>query len=46
MARRYQTGESSERIGTKLGFNGGTVRNYLLTSGVALRDVHGHVLTE
>ncbi|WP_126132971.1 hypothetical protein [Acidipropionibacterium acidipropionici] len=43
MTRRYETGESLERIGAKLGFNGGTVRNYLLASGLALRDVHGQV---
>lgn len=39
--RRYVAGESLERVGTGLGYSAGTVRNYLLTAGVALRDSHG-----
>ena len=36
MARRYESGESLEQIGGRLGFNGGTVRNRLFTNeGVA-----------
>jgi len=41
MARRYQTGESLERIGAKLGFNAGTVRNRLGACCAAMRDAHG-----
>jgi len=41
MARRYESGESLEQIGGRLGFNGGTVRNHLTACGVAMRDSHG-----
>ncbi len=41
MAHRYESGESLERIGKRLGFNGGTVRNRLVARGVAMRDSHG-----
>lgn len=41
MVRRYESGESLEQIGERLGFNGGTVRNRLVACGVAMRDSHG-----
>lgn len=41
MVRHYESGESLERIGERLGFNGGTVRNRLAARGVAMRDSHG-----
>lgn len=41
MARLYAAGESLERVGTRLGFSAGTVRNHLLSVGVRTRDTHG-----
>tara|TARA_B100000700_G_C14462535_1_gene586797 strand:+ start:264 stop:593 length:330 start_codon:yes stop_codon:yes gene_type:complete len=41
MARRYAEGESLERVGTRLGYSAGTVRNHLLAEGVVMRDSHG-----
>lgn len=41
MVRRYATGESLDRVGTRLGYSAGTVRNYLLAQDVTLRDSHG-----
>jgi len=41
MARRYQDGESLERVGGRLGFSAGTIRNHLIASGVTLRDPQG-----
>src|SRR5690606_33358992 len=34
-------GEPLQRVGTRMGSSAGTVRNYLLAKGVALRDSHG-----
>lgn len=41
MARLYATGQSLERVGTRLGFSAGTVRNHLLSAGVRMRNTHG-----
>lgn len=41
MRRRYAAGESLERIGSGLGFSAGTVRGWLLTEGMVMRDSHG-----
>lgn len=41
MARRYQDGESLARVGRRLGFSAGTIRNHLIASGVTLRDPQG-----
>lgn len=41
MARLYAAGESLERVGTRLGFSAGTVRNHLLSAGARMRDTHG-----
>lgn len=41
MVRRYESGESLEQNGERLGFNGGTARNRLVACGVAMRDSHG-----
>jgi len=41
MVQRYADGESLERVGERLGFSAGTVRNHLIAAGVALRDTQG-----
>ena len=41
MVRRYESGESLDRVGSRLGFSAGTVRNHLLGAGTVLRDTHG-----
>lgn len=41
MVQRYADGESLERVGERLGFSAGTVRNHLIAAGVALRDPQG-----
>lgn len=41
MIRRYESGESLARVGNRLGFDAGTVRNHLLHSGFKARDCHG-----
>lgn len=41
MVRRYESGESLDRVGSCLGFSAGTVRNHLLRAGTVLRDTHG-----
>ena len=41
MAPLYATGQSLERVGTRLGFSAGTVRNHLLSAGVRMRNTHG-----
>lgn len=41
MVRRYAAGESLERIGSRLGFSAGTVRNWLTARDVVMRDCHG-----
>lgn len=41
MQIRYNGGVSLERIGALLGYSAGTVRTYLLATGVVLRDTHG-----
>lgn len=41
MKRRYAAGESLVRIGSGLGFSAGTVRGWLLTEGMVMRDSHG-----
>lgn len=41
MVRRCDQGESLARVGTRLGFNGGTVRAHLIRSRVAMRDTQG-----
>ena len=41
MRRRYEAGDSLETVGSRLGFSAGTVRTWLIDSGVAMRDTHG-----
>ena len=41
MVRRYESGESLDRVGSCLGFSAGTVRNHRLRAGTVLRDTHG-----
>lgn len=41
MVRRYADGESLERVGARVGFSAGTVRNHLIVAGVLLRDPQG-----
>lgn len=41
MICRYAAGESLERVASHLGFSAGTVRNWLTTSAVKVRDSHG-----
>lgn len=41
MVRRYADGESLERVGARVGFSAGTVRNHLIAAGVLLRDPQG-----
>ena len=41
MVRRYSQGESLAKVGTRLGFSGGTVRAYLIRAGVPIRDAQG-----
>ncbi len=41
MARRYADGASLERVGARMGFSAGTIRNHLIDVGVVLRDCHG-----
>lgn len=41
MARLHAAGEPLERVGTRLRFSAGTVRNHLLSAGVRKRDMHG-----
>ena len=40
MCRRYEQGESLIVVGAKVGFDGGTVRKYLMLSGVTMRSPH------
>lgn len=40
MVRRYEAGESLAAVGSRLGFDGGTVRNWLIERGVRMRDSH------
>ena len=42
MSRRYDSGDSLERVGRSLGFSAGTVRTHLLHAGVLMRDSHGN----
>lgn len=41
MVRRYDAGDSLAVVGSRLGFDGGTVRNWLMARGVPMRDSHG-----
>ncbi len=41
MVRRYSQGESLAKVGTRLGFSGGTVRAYLIRAGVPIREAQG-----
>lgn len=41
MKRLYASGESLERVGTRLGFSAGTVRTWLLNADMMMRDQHG-----
>lgn len=41
MVCRYAAGESLERVASHSGFSAGTVRNWLTTSVVKVRDSHG-----
>ena len=41
MVRRYSQGESLAKVGTRLGFSGGTVQAYLIRAGVPIRDAQG-----
>lgn len=41
MKRLYAGGASLEAVGSRLGFSAGTVRSWLITEGVAMRDAHG-----
>jgi predicted transcriptional regulator len=41
MVRKYESGESLDRVGSRLGFSAGTVRNHLLAAGTVMRDTHG-----
>ena len=41
MVRRYGEGESLDRVGSHLGFSAGTVRTWLISRGVQMRDSHG-----
>lgn len=41
MVHRYSAGESLDRVGSNLGFSAGTVRTWLLSRAVPIRDSHG-----
>ena len=41
MVRRYEAGDSLAVVGSRLGFDGGTVRNWLMARDVPMRDSHG-----
>lgn len=42
MTRRYAAGDSLESVGAHVGFSASTVRSHLMSTGLTLRDPHGH----
>lgn len=41
MIRRYVAGETLKCVGMQLGYSPSTIRNYLRSAGIELRDTHG-----
>ena len=41
MVRRYRNGDSLDRVGSVLCFSAGTIRTWLISKGVPIRDSHG-----